>query len=241
MDEEEEADSANSQGKKMDFDVNDFRRRYPEMVPYIGDNYRVAQQHGCALLVIGESHYLPEYSTIHKDCATWYASDHTKLNEAEKGWISTRDIITEELPRDFPNQAHGIWKYGYQKINQWGPGLDNYHDLFQYTVFYNFYLRPANQGNTFRELLTEKDNAIANEYFKYMLEQHKPNGIVFLSSLAFDSCWRERQGLAIPIAGAPHPTCFWWNRKCGKYGGRFGRDVVQDGMKGMDWSWTKYL
>ena len=107
-------------------------------------------------------------------------------------------------------------------------------------MFYNFYLRPANQGNTFRELLTEKDNAIANEYFKYMLEQHKPNGVVFLSRLAFDCCW-EKGTLAIPVAGAPHPTCRWWNRKCSKYGGRFGRDVVQDGMKGMDWSWTKYL
>ncbi len=41
-------------------------------------------------------------------------------------------------------------------------------------------MRPG-LGNTFRELLTENDNAIANEYFKYMLEQHKPNGVVFLS------------------------------------------------------------
>ena len=54
--------SANSQWKDMDFDVNDFRSRYPEMTPYIGDNYGMAQQHGSALLVIGESHYLPEYS-----------------------------------------------------------------------------------------------------------------------------------------------------------------------------------
>ncbi len=223
----------------MNFDTNDFLVRYPEMSPYVGGRYEVARKHNCALLVIGESHYLPENSTIHKDCDSWYSSDHTKLNEEEKGWISTRDIITEELPRDFTNRAHGIWKYGYRKINQWGLCFEDYRTLFQYTVFYNFYLRPANQGNTFRELCTAKDNDIANAYFSYMVEKHKPNGIVFLSRLAFESC-RAKSTLRIPVAGAPHPTCRWWNKKCGKYGGRFGRDIVQDGMVGMDWGWTRH-
>lgn len=222
----------------MDFDVNDFRRRYPEMTPYVGDNYGVAQQHGCALLVIGESHYLPEYSTIHKDCATWYMSDHTKLDDDEKWYINTSELIKLDCQQHYFQPEHGIWKNGYQAINQCGPNFDDFITLFQYTIFYNFYLRPANKGNSFQELLSERDNTIANAYFKYMLEQHKPNGIVFLSRLAFDCCW-ERKGLAIPVAGAPHPTCRWWNRKCGKYGGRYGRDLVQDGMIGMDWSWAK--
>lgn len=221
----------------MNFDINDFRMRYPEMTPYVGNQYSEAQKHGCALLVIGESHYLPEKSTIHKDCFAWYASNHEKLTDEEKGWISTRDIIVEELQKNFPNQAHGIWKFGYQKINQWGPVFSDYRRLFPYTVFFNFYLRPANQGSTFRELLTPYDNDIANENFKYMVEQYKPNGIIFLSRLAFESC-EAKNGLAIPVAGAPHPTCRWWNIKCVKYGSRYGRDLVQDGMVGFDWEWT---
>lgn len=224
----------------MNFDVNDFRRRYPEMSPYIGNRYRIAQGHNCALLVIGESHYLPASSNVHKDCAVWYASDHTKLNKEEKDWISTRDIICDELPNNFPNPAHGIWKYGYQKINHWGPRFDDYRMLFPYTVFYNFYLRPANEGNSFKELCTAYDNEIANAYFKYMVEQYTPNGLVFLSRLAFESCVHKTE-LGIPVAGAPHPTCRWWNKKCGKYDGRFGRDLVQDGMAGFDWNWTRQV
>lgn len=222
----------------MVFDVNDFRMRYPEMTPYVGDRYSEAQQHGCALLVIGESHYLPEKSVVHRDCASWYASDHTKLNQEEKVWISTKDLIFNQLPQNFSNKAHWIWKIGYEQINRFGPAFDDYRKLFPYTVFYNFYLRPANQGNTFMELCTAYDNVVATANFEYMVGQYKPNGIVFLSRLAFESCG-AKNGLSIPVAGAPHPTCRWWNRKCGKYGGRFGRDLVQDGMKGLDWEWTK--
>ncbi len=87
-------------------------------------------------------------------------------------------------------------------------------------------------------MLTNLDNDIADANFKYMVEHHRPNGIVFLSRLAFDCC-RGKGTLAIPVAGAPHPTCRWWNRKCGKYGGRYGHELVQDGMIGMDWSWAK--
>ena len=178
----------------MNFDVNDFRRRYPELKPYEGENYKVAQQHNCLLLVIGESHYLPEDSTIHKDCDMWYASDDTKLNDDEKGFINTSTLINTDCDKKSFQAEHGIYKYGYQAINQnqYGPNFDDFTTLFKYTVFYNFYLRPANKGNTFRELLTEKDNIIANINFKYMLEQYRPNGIIFLSCFAFDCCW-ERQ------------------------------------------------
>ena len=224
----------------MIFDVEDFRAKYPEMVPYVGEEYEQAQAHHCALLVIGESHYLPVNSTAHQDCNIWYASDHSKLNEEERGWISTKEIITEELPYGFPNKAHGIWKNGYQKINEYGPRFDDYRTLFKYTVFYNFYLRPANEGNTFKQLYTNYDNEVANAYFKYMVETYKPNGIIFLSRLAFECC-SEKKNLNIPVAGAPHPTCFWWNKQCGKYGGRFGHQLIQDGLTGLDWGWAKAI
>ena len=222
----------------MQFDIKDFRMRYPEMEPYIGNEYAKAQKNHCALLVIGESHYLPERSTIHKNCSTWYASDHTLLDQEERGWISTSEIITEEIPKDFPNRAHGIWKYGYRQINHCGPRFNDYRTLFNYTVFYNFYLRPADYGNTFKTLCNPYDNAVANCYFNTMVEQYQPNGIIFLSRLAFESC-EGKETLSMTIAGAPHPTCYWWNKKCGKYGNRFGRDIIQDGVKGMDWSWAK--
>jgi len=222
------------------FDVTDFQSRYPEMTPYVGSDYIKAKEHGCALLVIGESHYLPDGSTIHQDCDTWYASNHTKLNNEEKIWISTRDIITVEMPKDFPNQAHGIWKYGYREINRWGPVLMDYRSVFRFTVFYNFYLRPANQGKSFNLLCKPLDIEIANIYFNFMFEQYKPNGIVFLSRFAFDTCDLKNK-LSVPIGGAPHPTCQWWNKKSGKYGGRLGRELVGDGMKGMDWSWANKL
>ncbi len=222
----------------MNFDVEDFHRRYPEFTPFVGENYKVAQQHNCLLLVIGESHYLPSDCTVHHDCDTWYASDHTMLNEGAREWINISGQISGDLNEGRFNQSRGIWKLGYQEINQKGPRFPDFRTLFQYTICFNFFLRPAKEGDSIKWMLTPKDKDIANANFKYMVDYYKPNGIIFLSRLSFDNC-REKNTLTIPYVGTPHPSCCWWNRKCGKYGGRFGHDLVQDGIKGMDWSWTK--
>lgn len=227
----------------MVFDINNFGidgflERYPEMRPYVGEKYGEAQENRCALLVIGESHYLPKKSSANEDCKSWYSSNSTKLDEKEKGWINTQDIIDAGIGEGFSNRAHGIWKNGYAQINCMGPKFENYCDLFKYTVFYNYYLRPARCGDTFKNICEKEDKDIANLYFKSMVEKHKPNGIIFLSRFAYDSC-EFKENLTIPIAGAPHPSCCWWNRKSEKYGNRYGREVCKDGMKGFDWNWVE--
>jgi len=220
------------------FKVDDFYTRFPQMTPYIVDCYETAKVHNCALLVIGESHYMPANSTIHKDPDHWYQANQSMLSKEEQSWISTRDIIAKELPKKIQNSAKFIWKYGYRKINEFGPKFEDYCESFKYSIIYNFYLRPANEGNSFKELIKPCDNEIANSYFEYMIAKFNPCGIIFLSMFAYNNCEKVNK-LKIPVAATPHPCSQWWNRRSGKYGGKFGRDLVHDGMKGMDWSWAK--
>lgn len=222
--------------------IQDFYTRYPKMVPYVGESYELAKKNSCALLVIGESHFLPAHSTIHKDSSFWYNSNDSCLNNEERVWISTSDIIAEELRKEkaFSNKSHIIFMNGLKQINAYGPRFSDYCFCFKYIVFYNYYLRPANESNSFRELLTAYDNEVANDYFAQMVEKFSPNGIVFLSTLAYDCC-NVKNNLSIPIARAPHPGCAWWNRKSTKYGNRYGRDVVEDGLRGINWEPIRIL
>ena len=215
-----------------------FYKQYPEMRPFVGLAYEEAKQHRCALLVIGESHYLPKYSTAHKDAKAWYCGDHSCLNEEERGWINTSEIITEELPAGFPNRAHVIFKSGAQKINEYGPRFSDYRKIFTYIVFYNFFLRPANEGDSLKNTFVPQDTSVAQAYFDFMLRTYTPNGIVFLSRFAFEQC--SQKSIDVPVAAAPQPGCRWWNKKSWKYGNRYGREVVQDALINMDWSFCAH-
>ena len=54
---------------------------------WIGSRYRDARHK--RLLVIGESHYLPPDSTIHRDPGRWYRSRQEELSGEEVRWAST--------------------------------------------------------------------------------------------------------------------------------------------------------
>jgi len=214
-----------------------FYKQYPEMRPFIGNNYGEAKQHGCALLVIGESHYLQGKSTIHHNATSWYKRNDSFLNKEERGWINTSGVVDEAIAifKDKKrNDAFTIFKSSAMAINEFGPRLPNYLDVFKYIVFYNYFLRPADYGDSIKNIIVPQDVSVAQDYFEYMLMAYNPDGIVFLSRFAFEQC--SKAGIKIPIAGAPHPGCYWWNKKSKKYGNRYGREVVQDALVNMDWT-----
>ena len=65
----------------------DHLQRFPCMRPWIGSRYR--DERHKRLLVIGESHYLPSDSTIHRDPGRWYRSRQEDLSGEEVRWAST--------------------------------------------------------------------------------------------------------------------------------------------------------
>ena len=97
--------------------------RYPTMKPF---GKAFGQGAGPALLLVGESHYLPEGSTQHLDPTSWYGGDSTTLSETEVHWISTPRIIREARAEGFANRAHWIWKNGFEAINEAGPRYVDY-------------------------------------------------------------------------------------------------------------------
>ena len=197
--------------------------RYPMMKPYVGDKYIPGGPK--SLLLIGESHYLPEKSTQHLTPESWYSSDATTLSDKEQGWVNTAGIISYWKPKNFADKALSIYRNAFREINTYGPKYPDYKDVADEIVYYNFFQRPALYRKSL--VVSPKDADIAEQRFHEVVAQYKPAAIVFLSKLAFRWCKGQRE-LGIPVVATPHPGCAHWNRVCKQYEGKRGRDLLGD-------------
>lgn len=207
-----------------------FYDQYPMLRPYVGD--RFYNRRTPSILLIGESHYLPDGSTQHLSPEAWYSGSSETLNQTEREWISTAEIIRNSRKNDFRNDGHSIWKESFQIINEFGPAYADYKCIADDLAFYNFFLRPALRGQSL--VVTGEDAVIANEAFLTHYETLKPTAIAFLSMKAHHH-WNQPRHVGVPVVAAPHPTCRWWNRAAKRYENRKGRDILADLIKDIKW------
>lgn len=204
--------------------------QYPMMRPYVGKHFGRAGTP--ALLLVGESHYLPEGATQHLSADTWYAGSSSTLTSAEIGWISTADLFDEARNEGFSNKAHTIWRNALWEINEHGPGYSDHTRVADDITFYNFFLRPGIKGKSL--VVASRDVQLANDAFVVHFETLKPSAVVFLSRLAH-SHFRPPAKCSIPVVATPHPGCKWWNTSTPKYGDRRGRDILGDFVRSLNW------
>lgn len=182
------------------------------MLPFIGDNYESSKHK--KLLLIGESHYMPKGSTVHHDVNRWY-DGIPNLSKDEERWCDTRGAR-------------------YYKSGQFGKNIDRAireafpiegENAFMEIASYNYFLRPADDRQSFESISTERDCEEAVRNFYAILEILKPNAIVFTSKFAFNhaewidspkyfNCglWDYTAKFNIDYIFTEHPSCSWWNR-----------------------------
>jgi len=200
------------------------------MKPYVGKNYSSTDIP--SLLLIGESHYIPDDSELDTSPEAWYSGNSSTLSVDELYYISTAQIIENSRAERFSNKAHSIWRNSFLEINQFGPDYDDYTRVADDIAFYNFFLRPAFTGDSL--VVTPQDVEIANEAFRAHYETLKPTAVIFLSSLAHNN-FHSNETVSIPVIATPHPGCEWWNRKAKKYGNKRGRDILADYIRTTNW------
>jgi hypothetical protein len=211
--------------------VNNHYERYPVMKPWVGVNY--SSRNHKRLLIVGESHYLPSGSTKAHDLEVWYSGCQDNLNSDEKGWIFTAGIIQDNLAKNFPNKAHGIFKNSAKAINSVGYGYDNPSEAMNDIAFMNFFQRPAeSEGGSIH--VKPRDIEISSSIFLDVLKTITPELVVFVSSKAGWYGKNIVESLNLPVAITPHPSSQWWNRQAKRYGG-YGRDVIPAFLKLHQW------
>lgn len=211
----------------------EFYARYPSMKPYEGQHYEAGGRP--RLLLVGESHYLPEQATQHLDAATWYQGSQETLAAEElrctgaqgewRRWIDTAGAVSRACATNFANKAHWIWKNAFEVINEAGPGYPMARDVADDVAIFNFFLRPAREHDSLRGHLTEQDIDLANVLFEHRIADLQPRAIAFVSRLAAKKC-QLLERLEMPIVVTCHPSSAWWNRRSDKYEGRCGREIL---------------
>jgi hypothetical protein len=209
--------------KDLQKEIQQHYERYPMMWPYKGKDFGKSGRP--SLLLVGESHYLPDYSTQHLEPEKWYKSDCSTLNDEERGWIATAPIMEWARSVDFSNKAHSIWSNSFWEINHYGPRYKDYKCVADDVAAYNFFLRPGIEGDSLH--VSQEDAEIANAAFELHFKSLKPTAVIFLSQLAR---WHFRKSIIgdVPLIVTPHPGCAWWNKKAKRYGNKRGRDILGD-------------
>jgi len=185
-----------------------FYKNYSEFLPFIGNSYDESPK----ILVIGESHYFPPDSTIHKNANEWYEKSSLDLLGEEPYWINTRRIV---------NNVHGQkqqkpqkWKKSrtiYRNIEQSliDSGFPRTDNLLCHIAFMNAFLRPAEEtGQSIKVCKIDVEQSVL--VINQIIEIIKPEHICFVSIKASKHIAKK---LNMSSDSVPHPASAWWNRK----------------------------
>jgi hypothetical protein len=210
---------------------NDHYNKYPNMKPWIGESY-YSKEHK-RLLVIGESHYLPDGSTKSLNVEGWYQSEQCTLSDDELPYISTSRIIENNLHDNFKNKAHGIYRNFSKVINAVSYNYSPPSEVMNHLSFMNFFQRPAEvNGGSIR--VSKQDIEVSKLVLEDVIRELTPNLVIFTSSKAGEYGARLVRELDIPVVVTPHPNCQWWNRQAKSYGG-YGREIIPKFLIKHDW------
>lgn len=198
-----------------------FFKKYPHMIPFIGkdfDSYKI--------LILAESYYLPEYSSIHHN-DDWYEESIKSLKNEEINWSSPIQIINDDfLHWDKLVSGHTI----YNSLKIALEDVIKNQNVFENIAFYNFFQRPAIYTESLN--VTKKDSEIANEVFKQVISILNPNIIYFVSKKAHDHLKLKdlNPDIQNKIIYTPHPATAWWNKKMKSYGNKTGKEIFKEGL-----------
>jgi len=201
--------------------------RFPELVPAIGFNYW-SKNHS-KLLLVAESNYFSddlENKSVFKDFENWYKGENCSLIPEEK----KKDV--SNWKGDYPT-FNNLFNSMKTVLNEAHIEFDNY--LFQETIFYNYFLRPATKKNGkigFKKDCKPIDKEVSGLALCGIIKAYSPNLIIFTSKYAWEEfckyCQREKLKFdTIKIDFVYHPSrhLSWYHR----YG--FGKQKFEDILK----------
>lgn len=207
---------------KIDFQTIGHYQNYPNLRPFVGKKYGDGMS---KLLFVGESHYLPG------NLGQQIKGDFYKIDEGALlsrfpplkdsiGWLKPSIIIGHNYMKGAKhNKAFTIFSnIGKSMLTNFD--ANDHKDVWDYTAFLNYYLRPAEkEGESIKA--DNQDNHFAYENLIEVSYLLKPDRIIFLSSKAFKAfkkADKRIQKCQYGVDWVPHPGSAWWNRKAKKYG-----------------------
>lgn len=171
------------------------------MLPYVGEDY-VSSSHG-KLLLLGESFYFPEESTIQFDAEGWYSLTEESLNEDELQYINCRCL----LECSWNSAGHKM----YREINRCLDELGLVYDdrAISHVAFANAFFRPASEsGKSIKHCSIRLDHKRSREITEAMIRVLKPDLVIYVSKYAWDSngCYLAESMSDVSFDFTSHPA-----------------------------------
>lgn len=182
-------------------------KAFPAMLPFVGRDYSCSTHP--KLLLLGESFYFPEDSTIHKDPVSWYSTNQSALNEEEVLYIDCRGL----LECDWGSPGHKM----YREINNCLEelGLPSQDRPVSHICYTNTFLRPAHEsGASFKYCCVDQDIQVSIDVLTRVISALSPAIVIFASKYAWDAvgCRLAGQFTGLTFEFVSHPTDpFHWN------------------------------
>ena len=196
---------------------------FPAMRPYIGPQYSAAIHK--RMLVVGESFYFPDDSTIHRAPSTWYRGSQSILTDEEIAYIHCRHLVQ----CDWKSPGHKM----YRELNAClgNIGLPQSDKPISHICFMNTFCRPAAiPGSSFKHCCCSRDIEEAKDVLNQVMPVIKPEVVVFASKFSWESVGQ----FAAPIwptckfAFVSHPTDpFHWNVVSYRHGRTKFMDILR--------------
>jgi hypothetical protein len=156
-------------------------------MPFVGENY--SKSNSLKLLLIAESHYLPEDSTISKDAQKWYDDfSENDLTDEEKTWMHTRNLIVGNWEE---SAAHMIFTELERRMSNY---IEKYKGNSKYDArsmnscaFMNGFQRPSHKtGDSIKKSYKKDDFTNSTQVINEVLKIIKPELVIFVSKFAWD-------------------------------------------------------
>lgn len=191
--------------------IDGYYTHFKQMLPWIGTDYGKGIFN--KIILIGESHYLPKdvneemfdpeswyYDVVHSE---WYTE-----GDDEEQMTNTRQFLSGPLkPHRMYNNTHNVLR---EVFMEKCPGLicDN---LYRYVTYYNYFLRPARNKGSIRDIITPDDQKVAFNTLKELAAILKPDYVFFLSKFAWESFMNKTSNETLPfiVGYSDHPSRRW--------------------------------
>ena len=215
----------------------DFYQKYPDMMPFVGDNY-LSKVHK-KLLIVGESYYLPNKVEIHHNADEWYKSKQDRLENEFKGknikngleWMSCRQLFA--LPKWNKKSGHSVYNEIACCLKKCLNADGDSKNFISEIAFTNFYQRPAEkEGASMKHFAKKIDVEYGYSILAEVINAITPDVIIIASKHVWDlSNKKIKQFVAdrkITVDFICHPASagFWWNNKSYKYGKKKFMDLL---------------
>ncbi|ACX73924.1 hypothetical protein Fisuc_0312 [Fibrobacter succinogenes subsp. succinogenes S85] len=156
-----------------------FYKNHAYMLPFVGDDYDLSKHK--KLLLVGDSHYMPDGTIVHHDVSTWYMNPTVIHNSKEENNCATR-------------KTWGVWRNTTfcNRVQETMDLATGKRDAWKSVAFYNYFLRPADESEQNMQKFWSKhggekdDREYAIKNLVDVIGILKPNLIVFMSRLVKD-------------------------------------------------------